>query len=267
MSAGFKWWNYLENDFLTHNPHVAAAILSVGALGVVSTVYRNSVRTAAAGAGGDADAPYIPSKKFGIVNLVEVFAEFVQTNANDIIGHKAKTYMPLLFWLFFYVLFSNLLGMLPGLGSATENINTTFGLGVLVFLFYNIEGFRAHGFHYIEQYTGHLKGLLLLGLGWLLFIIEGISHMVRPLTLGIRLRTNIYADHEVYHVISGLTQGAIEPLREQMGSFGAVLGYLLSSLAPIPIILLGLLIAMIQAVVFTLLTMIYIGFATAHEEH
>ena len=137
----------------------------------------------------------------------------------------------------------------------------------MVFFFYNFEGFRANGFRYLEQYTGHLTGWLLLGLGWLLFLIEGISHLFRPLTLGIRLRTNIYADHQGYGVISGLTQSAIEPLQAKYGAVGEWIGLLMSSLIPIPIIILGLLVAMIQATVFTFLTMIYIGFATAHEEH
>jgi len=265
MAAGFKWWNYLENDFLNHNPHVAAAVLSVGGLCVVSAVYKRAV--VARSPSVEDDARYVPTPKFGVVNLIELFAEFVQSNAKDIIGHKAKNYMPLLFWVFFYVLFSNLLGLIPGLGSSTDNFNTTFGVGLLVFLFYNFEGFRSNGWHYLEQYTGHLKGLLLLGLGWALFLIEGISHLVRPLTLGIRLRTNIYADHQVYHVISGLTQSAIDPLTDKFGAVGASLGYFFASLAPVPILVLGLLVATIQATVFTFLTMIYIGFATAHEEH
>jgi F-type H+-transporting ATPase subunit a len=265
MSAGFKWWNYLGNDFLNHNAHVAAAVLSVGALCAVSVAYKSGLK--AKGAAKGSDDWYVPSKKFGISNLLEVFAEFVQQNANEIIGHHAKNYMPLLFWVFFYVLFSNLMGMIPGLGSATDNINTTFGVSFLVFLFYNFEGFRTNGFRYLEQYTGHLKGLLLIGLGWMLFLIETISHFVRPLTLSIRLRTNIYADHQVFHVISGLTQSAIEPLHAKWGALGSALGYLFAGLAPIPILILGLLVCVIQATVFTFLTMIYIGFATAHEEH
>jgi F-type H+-transporting ATPase subunit a len=267
MSAGFKWWNYLGNDFLNHNPHVVAAACSVAALGVASVIYKKSLANSAKGSSVDDDARYVPSTKFNIPNVLEIMGEFVQSNANEIIGHKAKTYLPLLFWIFFYVLTSNLLGMIPGLGSATDNINTTFGIGLLVFLFYNFEGFRTSGFHYLEQYTGHVKGLTLLLLGPVLFVIETVSHFVRPLTLGIRLRTNIYADHQVFHVISSLAQSAIEPLQQKLGAFGAGLGYVFASLAPVPIMLLGLLVAMIQATVFTLLTMIYIGFATAEEEH
>ncbi len=265
MAAGFKWWNYLQSDFMNHNTHVVAAVASVGLIVGATAVYRASVPTKALASAPD--EAFVPPAKFGIRNIFEVLGEFVQNNANEIIGKHSKAYLPLLMWIFFYVLTCNLLGTVPGMASATDNINTTFSIGLIVFLYYNALGFANNGFHYLEQFTGHVKGLILLFLGPILFVIETISHLIRPLTLGIRLRTNIYADHEIFHVISGLVQSLIVPLQEKLGAVGAALGYLFATLAPVPIMILGLLVAVIQATVFTLLTMIYIGVATAHEEH
>jgi F-type H+-transporting ATPase subunit a len=265
MSAGFKWWNYLENDYLNHNPHVIAAGLSVAVLLLGSAVYRSQVPT------GDLksapDDAFVPPPKFGVRNLFEIFGDFVQTNANEIIGHHGKDYLPLLMWIFFFILTSNLLGSIPGFASATDNMNTTMGIGFISFLYYNMLGFKRNGLHYLEQFTGHVKGLLLLILGPVLFVLETISHFIRPVTLGVRLRTNISADHEVFHVISKLTAGAIDALHAKLGAFGTFLGYVFASVGPIPIMILGIMVALIQAIVFTLLTMVYIGVATAHEEH
>ena len=104
-------------------------------------------------------------------------------------------------------------------------------------------------------------------MGPVLFVIETISHLVRPLTLGIRLRSNIHADHSVFGVISQQFMTIREGMAESMGGFGEFLGTFIAALGPIPILLLGLLVATIQAFVFLLLTTVYIGMATAHEEH
>ena len=100
-----------------------------------------------------------------------------------------------------------------------------------------------------------------------MFPIELISHCVRPITLGIRLRTNIYADHTVYDTIAGLSHKFAEFLGEKMGFLGDIVGYVFAALAPVPIVVLGIMVCVIQALVFTLLSSVYISIATAHEEH
>jgi len=265
MSSGFKWWDLLHNEFLTHNTHISAGIAGASVLVAGGAIYaigapRLALKTAS-------DESFIPSPKLNIRNIWEMMGEFVQATARDIVGPHYYKYYPLLLFIFVWTLLHNLLGSVPGFGSATENINTTLAMGLSVFLYYNIMGFKEHGFHYLEQFTGHLHGALLLLLGPVMFVIETISHMIRPLTLGIRLRTNIFADHQVHGTIVGMLADAAHGLAENFGAVGHALGFAIEAIAPVPILLLGLLVCVIQAFVFTLLTMIYIGLATAHEEH
>ena len=193
--------------------------------------------------------------------------ELCQGFAKDIIGHHYADYLPLLMFIFMWTLVNNLLGSIAGFGSATDNLNTTLAMGLSVFVYYNFMGFKANGFKYLEQFTGHLSGILLLFLGPLMFVIEMISHSVRPLTLGFRLRSNIYADHSVFHIMSGIIGGASHFLSEKFGIVGSLFGHFFAIVGPVPLMILGLLVAVIQAFVFTLLTSIYIGMATAHDDH
>lgn len=265
MAAGFKWWDLLHNDYLTHNPHVSAAAVGAGVLLVGGVAYLAKAPKVAVANAQDED--FVPNSKFDIRNVWEIMGEMVQAIARDIIGPHYAKYYPLLLFVFIWTLLNNFLGSVPGLASATDNINTTLGMGVCVFIYYNYLGFKEHGFKYLEQFTGHLHGLMLLLLGPVMFVIETISHMIRPVTLGIRLRTNIYADHQVHHTIVGMLDQVSQSLTESLGAFGTALGFIFSAIGPVPILALGLLVVVIQAFVFTLLTMIYIGLATAHEEH
>ncbi len=265
MAAGFKWWDLLHNDFLTHNPHVSAGIVGASVLVAGGAAY--ALKAPRLNPATAQDEAFVPSPKFGLRNVWEVLGEFVQGTARDIIGPHYAKYYPLLLFIFVWTLLNNYLGSFPGLGSATDNLNTTLAMGLSVFLYYNFMGFREHGFHYLEQFTGHLHGLLLLFLGPVMFVIETISHMIRPLTLGIRLRTNIYADHQVHGTIMGMLGDLAHGLSEKWGALGSAVGFAIEAVAPVPILMLGLLVGVIQAFVFTLLTMIYIGLATAHEEH
>ncbi|NCN42584.1 F0F1 ATP synthase subunit A [bacterium] len=265
MAAGFKWWDLLHNEYLTHNTHVSAAAVGAGVLLAGGIAYLAKAPKVALANAKDED--FVPSEKFGIRNVWEVCGEMVQGIARDIIGPHYAKYLPLLLFVFVWTLLNNFLGSVPGLASATDNLNTSLGMGLCVFIYYNVMGFKEHGFKYLEQFTGHLGGVLLLFLGPVMFVIETISHMIRPVTLGIRLRTNIYADHQVHYTIVGMLKEVSASLTESLGAFGSFLGFIISSIGPIPILALGLLVVVIQAFVFTLLTMIYIGLATAHEEH
>lgn len=261
---GFQWWQLLHNDFLNENAHFSAATVTVLGLGVSAVAY---AALAPKLKPTTKDAELVPPAKLSITNLFDIFGSFIQGIAKDIIGSHYVAYLPILIFMFIWTLTNNLLGMIPGLGSPTDNLNTTLAMGVFVFLYYNYQGFRSHGFHYFEQFTGHLSGLLLLFLGPMMFVIELISHMVRPVTLGIRLRSNIAGDHVIYGVIRDLCIHVSHSLGESMGAFGKFLGWIFMGLGPVPIVILGILVCVIQAFVFTLLTTIYIGLATAHEEH
>lgn len=266
MSAGFKVWNLLQHDVVNAHPHVASATIAAGVLLVGSIAYRASLSKTKF-----ADAPdeaLVPSEKFGIKNIFELPGEFVQGIAKDIIGPHYGDYLPMMMFIFMWTLLNNLLGSVPGFGSTTDNLNSTMSMAIFVFVYYNYVGFKKRGFGYLEDYTGHLKGVLLLTLGVVMFPIELISNLVRPMTLGIRLRSNIFADHTVYGIINDLFSKLSVFLQESLGVVGTIIGHVIASLGPTPIFILGLIVAFIQAFVFTMLTIIYVGMATAqHDDH
>jgi len=133
------------------------------------------------------------------------------------------------------------LGLIPGFLPPTDNINTNLAIALTVFVYYHIMGIKAHG---VKNYLKHFMGPI-LWLGPLMIVIELIGHCVRPISLSLRLFGNITGDHLVLGIFSGLV-----PI-----------------LVPVVFMALGLFVSFIQAFVFSLLSMIYINLATAHEEH
>jgi len=184
----------------------------------------------------------IPDRGITIRNLIEALGQFVYNLARNIMGEKqAKNYYSVIVLLFSFILVNNLIGLLPGFLPPTDNFNTTLALGVFVFLYYNYQGIKEQGL------IGHIKHFM--GPVWylaiLIFPIELISHAVRPLSLGLRLKGNMEGDHLVLSIFSGLVPYIV----------------------PIPFYVIGLFVCFMQAFVFTLLTMVYISLATAHHDH
>jgi F-type H+-transporting ATPase subunit a len=145
--------------------------------------------------------------------------------------------MPLLSTLFLFILVSNLSGMVPGFEPATISMDTNVAMGLLVFIVYNVAGFKENGMSYAKHFLGPVVLLAPLYLA-----IELVSHAARPFSLGLRLAGNIFADHTLVGV--------------------ANMAYII---VPSGLLFLGLLVAVIQSFVFTLLSGIYIGMATAHD--
>jgi F-type H+-transporting ATPase subunit a len=155
-----------------------------------------------------------------------------------VMGHHAKQHLPLIGGIVLFIVSANLLGIIPGLFSATANINITAGCAITIFLYYQYIGFRRHGVAYIKHFTGPVWWLAPLMLP-----IELISHFIRPFTLALRLFANMRG-HEIVLIILTL---------------------LVPIVAPLPIVFLGIFVSFIQGFVFMLLSMIYI--AGAEEEH
>ncbi len=143
--------------------------------------------------------------------------------------------------IFLYIFISNFIGLIPGFLPPTDNINTTLALGVFIFIYYNYQGIRAQGL------IGHLKHFMgpVWYLAFLMLPIELISHAVRPVSLALRLRGNMFGDHLVLSIFSGLVPYVV----------------------PIIFMVLGLFVCFIQSFVFSLLSMVYISLATAHHDH
>jgi F-type H+-transporting ATPase subunit a len=170
--------------------------------------------------------------------LMELLVGGLLSFMERVMGHHAKTHLPVIGGIVLFIVTANLLGIIPGLFSATANINITAGCAITVFLYYQYIGFRRHGLAYIKQFTGPVWWLAPLMLP-----IELISHVIRPFTLALRLFANMMG-HEIVLIILTL----LVPL-----------------IAPLPIVVLGIFVSFIQGFVFMLLSMIYI--AGAEEEH
>ncbi|MFZ0428659.1 MAG: F0F1 ATP synthase subunit A [Acidobacteriota bacterium] len=170
--------------------------------------------------------------------FLELWAEGTMGLARDIIGGSSRRFFPLLGGLFLYILLGNVLGMLPGFMSPTSNINVTASCAIIVFLYYNFVGFRTHGF---RKYMAHFAGPSLI-IAPLLFVIEIISHFARPFSLSVRLFGNIYAEELI------------------IGTLNGMFPFLLS----LPVMGLALFASTIQAFIFIVLTMVYLGGALEH---
>lgn len=181
----------------------------------------------------------IPESKLTYRNFFEIAAENLYALTESVLGHHdAPKYFPLIGTLFVFIFCSNVVGLVPGFLPSTDNLNTTLALGVVVFAYYNYVGFKEHGIGYLKHFVGPVW--------WLFFLmipIELVSHLVRPLSLGLRLRGNIMGDHMVLTI------------------FLEKVPYL------IPTIFygLGLFVSFIQAFVFCLLTMVYISLSSSHD--
>jgi F-type H+-transporting ATPase subunit a len=190
---------------------------------------------------GSGDAGLVPPPKLGIRNLFEVLADTVLGLMAGVMGEKAaKRYLPLVGTLFMFILFSNLLGLIPGFLPPTDTLKTNLALSVSVFLLSHAFGVREHGLKYFKHFLGPIWWLIPLMLP-----IEIISHIARPVSLAMRLMGNIVGDHKLVLVFFGI----------------------FPFLLPLPFMVMGVLVCVVQAVVFSLLTTVYISQAVAHEEH
>ncbi|MBC7798057.1 MAG: F0F1 ATP synthase subunit A [Pyrinomonadaceae bacterium] len=162
----------------------------------------------------------------------------------DIVGEHGVKYFPVVATFAILILISNLMGFFPLFITPTASVNVTFALGISSFIYYNYIGIKENG---IVNHLAHLAGPI-WWMAWLIFPIEVIGNLVRPMSLGIRLFGNMFADEQVSATIAGLA-----PPYTQI-------------LLPVVIMPLGLFVALIQTFVFTLLSMLYLS-EVSHGSH
>jgi F-type H+-transporting ATPase subunit a len=188
-----------------------------------------------------ADSAVVPDESLTLRTFVEVFLDYFYTLAKDVMDAKrAKKYFPLIATSACFVFCANVMALLPGFPIATTSFDITLGSALVVFILFNFYGFKENGFAYVKHLAGPVWYLAPL-----IFIIELISLFVRPITLALRLMLNMSVDHLLLSIFMGF----------------------LTVLVPIPVMILGCIVVLVQTLVFTLLTCIYIGLATEHEEH
>lgn len=193
------------------------------------------------------DQALIPEGRLTISSFFEAMIEGALGLMEQIMDPKAaKAFLPLIGTSAFVILFSNLLGLVPGFLPPTSNLNTTLAMAMVVFFVTHVYGLKAHGLGYFAHWFGPIRKWWALPLMLLIFVIEVVSHLVRPLSLSIRLMGNMFADHKVVTIFTVLV-----PL-----------------FIPVPMMLLGVLVCIVQTAVFCILSTAYIGLAVApQEEH
>ncbi|MDV2495230.1 MAG: F0F1 ATP synthase subunit A [bacterium] len=177
-------------------------------------------------------------------NFFEVVVEGIADFMRDVIGPEGPKYMFLIGTLAIFILTSNLVGMIPGFTSPTNNLNTNAAMAITVFFIYHFIGIRKHGLAYVKHFTGPI-----IWLAPLLLPIELIGHFARILSLSVRLFGNIMG-HDIILIILGVLAG-----------LSAFIFW-----APVPMIFMGIFVSFIQTFVFVLLSTIYIALAL-EEEH
>jgi F-type H+-transporting ATPase subunit a len=205
--------------------------------------------------------PVVPAAALGARNIAELGLQLVVSQSDAIIGKQGRKYVPFFATFFFFILLSNLMGLLPGFAPPTGNLNTTLGLALMSFVGYNVIGAREQGLNYLKHFFGPMTGLpgksivsklaflpvLLISVVFF-FILEAFSHGFRPVSLSLRLFGNMMGDHQVIEAFIALTKLVV----------------------PVAFYMMGTLVSVIQAFVFTLLSMIYVALAISHghdEEH
>lgn len=241
--TGPSWVNQAPLDL----QHVFGALLVAVLLVIIAILLYGAVR--------DEKRAIVPDDRFTLRNFIEIIFEIVLNYMEEIMGKKAARYFfPLIGTCAFFIFFSNILGFIPGLFPPTSNLNTTAACAIIIFISTHVFGVKEHGFF---KYFGHFLGPIKPSLAWhlplvlllniFMFVVECIGHTARPVSLSLRLMGNMFGDHAVVAVF--LTLVAV-PL-----------------IYPVPLMFLGLLVCMVQTLVFILLSMVYIGSAVAHEEH
>jgi len=211
--------------------HVSNAIVVVVLLMIVARLGTRGLRK-------DQKKYFVPEAKLTFRTAGEMIVEGILKIVKDNMGPRGPEFMMIIGTLALFIFVSNVLGIIPGFHSPTETLNTTGACAITVFCLTHYYGFREHGIKYLKQFTGPI-----IWLAPLMIPIELIGHFVRPVSLSIRLFGNIFGDHYVVGVVFGLVP----------------------FLLPLPMMVLGLFVAIVQTLVFILLSMAY--FSGAIEGH
>lgn len=180
-------------------------------------------------------------------SMVEMSYEFIANMIRDNVGTEGRRYFPFVFTLFMFVLFGNLLGMIPGAFTFTSHLAVTFALAAVIFVAVTIIGFARHGTHYFRMFFPHGAPLASAPI---LIPIELISYLSRPVSLSVRLFANMTAGHIILKIFAGFVVS--------LGAF-----YLIPGIVPlaflVALIALEFFVAFLQAYIFTILTCIYLN--------
>ena len=231
MEHPFVWVSVIPGLNMLQ-PHTATATLVIAALLVWAFVARRQLQAAA--------DPVVPDATLTARNTLEIFVEWFVGFIEGLLGPKGRGFVHVYATFFMFILAANLIGLLPGFAPPTSDFNVTFALGVTSFLVYNYYGFRAKGFGYLKNFIGPIWWL-----AFLMLPLELIDNFVRPVSLALRLFGNMTGDHLVLEIFTGLTKIGVPVIFYMLGAF----------------------VSLIQAFVFTILSIIYLSLALEEHEH
>lgn len=224
------------------NPVTISHVIFAGVLVVVICVLALVARRGYA----TRESALVPEGRFSVRNFFESIFDGVLGMMTDMMGEKnAKRFFPLIASLAVFIFMGNVMGLVPGFVPPTGNLNTGLACSLVIFVAYNVAGLYENGVAYLKHFLGPV-----LWLGPLMLVIELVNHAFRPISLAVRLTGNMTGDHMVLGVF---------------GDLGSMLVNL-PLVMPIPFLFLGLLVSTIQALVFSMLSTIYIALAVHHEE-
>jgi F-type H+-transporting ATPase subunit a len=183
-----------------------------------------------------------------VQNVLEMAIMWIEGVAVDVIGPKGKGFAPFLASLFLYIVVMNFFGMIPGFASPTANLNTTVALAIIVFFLVQYHGIRQSGLSYFKHFVGEPTWLFFLNIP-----LHVMSELVRPVTLALRLYGNISG--EDLAILSFILLAVGLPV------------YMRWIPLQLPLLLLATLTAIVQALIFILLTSIYLSLAGPEEGH
>lgn len=187
-----------------------------------------------------------PTGQFSLETIIEAIAEMMYNLGRDLFGENQKACVALITALFLFILIKNLSGLIPFLPPASGDFSANLGMGIAVFFVYNIAGIRAMGWGpYIKHFAGPKVPIPVLGvlLPLFIFVVEIISHGFRPVSLSLRLMGNIFGDHMLVAVFTGMVYWVV----------------------PSILLFFGVLVSLVQAFVFSLLSGIYLSMAVSHD--
>ncbi|RMG60946.1 MAG: ATP synthase F0 subunit A [Deltaproteobacteria bacterium] len=225
---GFSWFQLLGVKAL---PHYMLAAIVVAVLIVIMSILTVGRKSP--------EELLIPDEKLTLRNVLEIIVAFVLSLAEGMMGEQAKKYMSLFATIFIYILFMNLLGLIPGFLPPTDKMNITVGCALVVFFATHYYGVAEHGLSYFKHFMGPVWWMAPL-----MVPIEIISHLARPMSLSLRLFGNITGDHLVVGIFLGLVPFVVPSIFYGLGVF----------------------VSFMQAFIFAVLSIIYIAGAVEHEE-
>ncbi len=187
---------------------------------------------------GAAD-PLIPDEKISILSFSEMVVEWLDNFVSEVTEmHGYRAMVPFFGCIFMFILFANFFGLIPGMEPPTGDSDLTFALGIICFAYFIYQGFASKGVWYLKSFLGPY-----LPLAVLMMPIELADNLFRPFSLGIRLYANMFADHTVLNIFTGLTR----------------------LIVPLAFYALGSIVCVIQAVIFVVLSMSYVRLAAGHD--